>query len=256
MDWFAKALGFVMIALTLYVAVSSRPPVGAAIYHSFIPEKIDVMAVITLVDGTVGVYISFAGAHRLFDAGIKGKENLARVTSSSLSAIIIASTMRILLFMAALGIVVHGGTLDPANPAASVFERAAGGVGYKIFGIVLWSAAITSVIGSAYTSISFVTSFHSYLERNRRFIITIFIIISTIIFSLIGKPVNILIVAGALNGLILPIALSLILLPDTKHQIVGEYRHPLWMSIVGWIVVVAMSWMGVITITSELSKLF
>ena len=127
---------------------------------------------------------------------------------------------------------------------------------YKIFGIVLWSAAITSVIGSAYTSISFVTSFHSYLERNRRFIITIFIIISTIIFSLIGKPVNILIVAGALNGLILPIALSLILLAATKHQIVGEYRHPLWMSIVGWIVVVAMSWMGVITITSELSKLF
>jgi Mn2+/Fe2+ NRAMP family transporter len=42
-----------------------------------------------------------------------------------------------------------GGLLDPKNPAASVFQIASGNIGYKIFGIVLWSAAITSVVGSA-----------------------------------------------------------------------------------------------------------
>ena len=37
------------------------------------------MAIITLVGGTVGGYISFAGAHRLLDAGLGGKENTKEV---------------------------------------------------------------------------------------------------------------------------------------------------------------------------------
>ena len=256
MDWFAKILGFVMIALTLYVAISSQPPVAEAVYRSFIPEKISTVAIVTLVGGTVGGYISFAGAHRLLDAGIKGKAQLPQVTRSSITAILLASTMRILLFLAALGIVVAGGDLDGSNPAASVFKIAAGDIGYKIFGIVLWSAAITSVIGSAYTSVSFLKTFHTAFEKNYRFIITGFILFSTIIFSIVGQPIKVLMIVGALNGLILPFALALILLAVLKNKIVGDYKHPLWMGIAGWIVVVAMTWMGIKTIFRDLERLW
>lgn len=256
MDWFAKILGFVIIALTLYVAISSHPPVGEALYHSFLPEKLDTTAIVTLVGGTVGGYISFVGAHRLLDAGIKGKEQLPQVTQSSVSAILLASTMRILLFLAALGVVVGGNTLNSENPAASVFQIAAGNIGYKIFGIVLWSAAITSVIGSAYTSISFLKTFNPWLEKKNRAIITVFILFSTIIFSIIGKPVKVLIIVGAFNGLILPIALALILLASVKHRIVGNYKHPVWMRIAGWLVVVAMTWLGIRTIFNGMQQLW
>lgn len=256
MDWFAKILGFVMIALTLYVAISSHPPLTEALYRSFIPEKIDTTAIVTLVGGTVGGYISFAGAHRLLDAGIKGREQLPQVTRSSISAILLASTMRILLFLAALGVVVSGGILDSSNPAASVFQIAAGDIGYKIFGIVLWSAAITSVIGSAYTSVSFLKTFDPWLEKNNRAIITGFILFSTIIFSIIGRPVKVLIIVGALNGLILPFALGLILLASFKYRIVGDYKHPVWMSIAGWLVVIAMAWLGIKTILMDLPHLW
>ena len=248
MDWFAKILGFVMIGLTLYVAISSHPPVVQAVYHTFLPEKIDTSAIVTLVGGTVGGYISFAGAHRLLDAGIKGRQQLLQVTRSSVSAILLASTMRILLFLAVLGVVFSGGTLDSSNPAASVFQIAAGGIGYKIFGIVLWSAAITSVIGSAYTSVSFIKTFHPALEKNQRLIITAFILFSTIIFFVVGRPVKVLVVVGALNGLILPFALALMLIAVLKYRIVGNYKHPSWMSITGWLVVAAMTWMGAKTI--------
>jgi Mn2+/Fe2+ NRAMP family transporter len=244
MDWFAKFLGFVMIGLTLYVAISSHPPVAEAIYRSVIPEKIDTTAIVTLVGGTVGGYISFAGAHRLLDAGIKGKKQLPQVTRGSISAILLASTMRILLFLATLGIVVAGSTLDKTNPAASVFQISAGNIGYRIFGIVLWSAAITSVIGSAYTSVSFLRTFHPWLEKNHRAIITAFIIFSTIIFYALDKPpVKVLVIVGALNGFILPLALALILLATFRRKVVGDYKHPVWMSIIGWIVVIAMTWM-------------
>lgn len=255
MDWFAKILGMVMIGLTLFVAFKSNPPVLEALYRSVVPEKINLTAIVTLVGGTVGGYISFAGAHRLLDAGIKGKEQLKQVTRGSVSAILLASTMRILLFMAALGVVSNNGILDIKNPAASVFRIAAGTAGYKIFGIVLWSAAITSVVGSAYTSVSFLRTFHPWFEKNQRWIITAFIIFSTFIFAYVGKPVKVLVLVGALNGLILPISLGLMLLAVGRFTIMGNYKHPVWMSIIGWLVVLIMAWMGISAIITDLPRL-
>ncbi len=245
LDWFARILGLVMIALTLYVAFRSNPPLKEAVRYSFLPVKMDVNAILTLVGGTVGGYISFAGAHRLLDAGIKGREQLPSVTKGSVQAILLASGMRVLLFLAALGVLVTGVSLDPGNPAASVFRIAAGEWGYKIFGIVLWSAAITSVVGSAYTSVSFLRSVHPWLNRQHRWVLYIFVLFSTLVFCWIGKPVKTLLIVGALNGLILPVALAIMLLATRKETIVGTYKHPAWMTIIGWLVVAIMSWMGI-----------
>jgi Mn2+/Fe2+ NRAMP family transporter len=250
MDWFAKLLGFVMIGLTLYVAITSNPPVGEAVKRSFFPETISVTAIVTLVGGTVGGYISFAGAHRLLDAGISGKASLPAVSKSSVQAILLASAMRILLFLAALGVVVTGAVLNKDNPAASVFQIAAGDAGYRIFGVVLWCAAITSVVGSAYTSVSFLRSFHPGVIKNERLIITLFIVFSAIIFALVGRPVQVLVVVGTLNGFILPIALAMMLLAIRKSSLMKDYKHPVWLQIAGWAVVVVMSYLAVITIIS------
>ena len=248
MDLFAKVLGIVMILLTLYVVFVSNPPIGEALKRTFLPQKIDTMAIITLVGGTVGGYISFAGAHRLLDAGLTGTENTKEVGRSAVSAILIASTMRILLFLAALGVVSKGLSLDSSNPAASIFENAAGAIGYKIFGIIMWSAAITSVVGSAYTSISFFRSINKNFERQEKPMLIGFVLIALIVFLLVGKPVNILVVVGALNGFILPIALTLVLLGSLNKRIIGEYKHPKWLIAFGIVVVVATLYLSVATV--------
>jgi Mn2+/Fe2+ NRAMP family transporter len=248
-DIFAKLLGFIMIALTLYVAFQSHPPMGEAVLKTFIPDTIRESIILTIVGGTVGGYISFAGAHRLQEAGISGEENIQQVSKSAISAILIASTMRIILFVAALGIVWQGIALSTENPAATVFQTAAGQVGYKIFGLVLWSAAITSVVGSAFTSVTFAKLLHPAVTKNFRTIIVTFIVFSTIVFLIVGQPVKVLIMAGAINGLILPFALAIILLAAYKKNITGNYKHPYWMAIAGWIVVTAMAYMGIKTIS-------
>ena len=245
MDIFAKLLGFIMIGLTLYVAFQSHPPVGEAVIKTFVPDNINETIILTIVGGTVGGYISFAGAHRLLDAGISGEGYLKQVSKSAVSAILIASLMRILLFIAALGIVWQGITLSSENPAATVFQSAAGQAGYKIFGLVLWSAAITSVVGSAFTSVTFAKLLHHAVTKHFRYIIIAFIVFSTIIFLIVGQPVKVLVFAGAANGLILPFALSLMLLAAHKKNILGTYKHPYWLSAAGWIVVMVMSYMGV-----------
>lgn len=248
MDQFAKILGILMIVLTVYIAISSHPPLGDAIQHSFFPSTISTTAIVTLVGGTVGGYICFAGGHRLLDAGIKGQAALPQVNRSAVTGILITALMRFILFLAALGVIVHGGILNKANPPASVFKLAAGELGFRFFGVVMWSAAITSVVGAAYTSVSFLRTFHPWIEKNYRWLISFFIVFSTLIFLLIGEPVKILVTVGALNGLILPIALAVMLLAVRKHKLVGQYRHSTILLFVGWIVVILMTYMGVDTI--------
>lgn len=256
MDKFAQIMGLMMIVVTIYIVSTSNPPIGIAVARTFAPTEIDMMSIITLVGGTVGGYITFAGGHRLLDGGISGEEDIPEMNKSCFTGIGIASLMRILLFLATLGVISKGFTLDPANPPASVFKLAAGNVGYKIFGVVMWSAAITSVIGSAYTSVSFIKTFSDKLAKNEKLIITLFIIVSTIVFVFVGKPVKTLILVGALNGLILPITLGTMLIAAHKKSIVGDYKHPIWMTVFGALVVGIMAYLGANTLINQIPKLF
>ncbi|KIL43506.1 membrane protein [Jeotgalibacillus alimentarius] len=256
MDRFIQVLGFLMIGLTVFVMFQSQPPVGEAIIRSFIPETLDFLAIVTLVGGTVGGYITFAGGHRLLDAGLSGMKNIPEVNKSAVSAIGLASIIRIFLFLATLGVVAQGLDINPENPPASVFQLAAGNIGYKIFGVVMWSAAISSVIGAAYTSVSFIKTFSPVLAKYEKFLIVGFITVSTAIFTSIGQPVTLLILAGALNGLILPISLGVILLAAHNKKIVGEYNHPKWLTGFGILIVVVMAYLGGYTMINQLPELF
>lgn len=255
MDTFTKILGFIMIVLIVYVCYVSNPPLAEAATRTFMPLQIDALATVALVGGTVGGYITFAGAHRLLDAGISGKEHIPQINRGATTGILITALIRFLLFLASLGVIVAGAQIDAKNPSASVFQNAAGEIGYKIFGVVMFCAAITSVVGAAYTSVSFLRSLHTQIEQYQRFVIVGFIVFSTLIFLLVGQPVKVLVLAGILNGFILPIALGLILLGANKEKIVGDYKHPVWMQICGWIVVIVMAGLSIYTLTNDLGKL-
>ena len=63
-----------------------------------------------------------------------------------------------------------------------------------------------------------------------------------------GKPVRVLIMAGALNGFILPVALGLMLLAAYRKDIIGEYHHSKWLTALGVIVTAATLYLSVATI--------
>ena len=245
-DGVVKILGLAMIGLSVYVMFVSHPPYLKALKHSFFPASIDIKMIVAVVGGTVGGYISFAGAHRLLDAGIKGTGSLKQVNKSAVSGILVTAIMRFVLFLCALGVVSNGGILGKSNPAASVFQLAAGEAGYKFFGLVLWAAAITSVIGASYTSVSFMRSFHRRLEEKEKWVISIFIVTCTIVFILLKQtPSSILVMAGLLNGFILPLGLAILLLAVNDRKLFPVYRHSLFLQVAGWIVVVLMTWMSI-----------
>lgn len=243
MDSAVKWMGILMVVLTAYVAFSSRPSLNNLVTETFWPTRFNYTALLTIVGGTVGGYICFAGAHRMLEGSGVEKINLPSVRSSAATGILTASIMRYLLFLAALGVVNRGIVLDSANPAADVFRQAAGETGFRLFGIVMWCAAITSILGSAYTSVSFARTYMPWLQRNPEKGTIIFILSSTVVFLIWGKPVQLLLSAGLVNGFILPISLIILLLSVQKHK--NGYQHPKILTGIGWLIAVLLSWASI-----------
>jgi Mn2+/Fe2+ NRAMP family transporter len=242
----------------LYVAIVARPPIGEALLRTVWPTRIDPLRIVTIVGGTVGGYITFAGAHRLIDAGITGAEEIGPAVRSASLGIVVASAMRIVLFLGALGIVARGLAIDPANPPASVFRLAAGELGYRLFGIVMWAASITSVVGSAYTSISFLErrgDGATTSARTRAGLIIGFIALSTVVFLAVGRPVTILVLVGAINGLVLPLGLGAMLLAAIRSPYRATVRTPIAVWVAGLAVAAAMAALGGYSLVEQIPAL-
>ena len=253
LDVITKYLGIIKIGLTLIIVYTADPPILQAVHHTFIPEKISLLAIVTIVGGTIGGYITFSGAHRLIDAGVSGQSQMPFVIKSAGTGILISSIMRYILFLAAVGIVTKGIQLDKDNPAATIFESAGGRWGLFIFGIVLWSAAISSVIGASYTSFSFIKNLKFKIIKQERLIISGFIIFTTALFVIIGKPKELLLLAGLVNGFILPFALAIMLIASRKLPQLKQYAYPIWIQLSGWLVVLLMGTMSVFAVIEKIN---
>lgn len=263
-DTLTKVLGGVMIFVILVVIFIVQPPVGDALKNTFVPET-GVSAlfapITTLLGGTVGGYITFAGAHRLIDAGITGKDNMKQINKSSVMGIGIATIVRVLLFLAVLGVVTKFADVNlssSGNPAADAFKVGAGELGYRFAGLVLLCAALTSIIGAAYTSVSFLKTFHKSIADNENYWIIGFIGISTLIMLVLGTtPAVMLVLAGAFNGLILPVTLLICLVAAKNKKIMGaDYKHNMVLWGLGILVVLISAYIGIQTFTTQITKLF
>lgn len=256
LDRIVVVLGVVMILLTTFVAVTSRPPVGQALKNVVLPERIDLLVITTLIGGTVGGYITYAGAHRLLDSGLTGAQHAGEIARTSVIGIIVTGVMRVVLFLAILGVVASGVVLAKVNPAASAFQAAAGEFGLRAFGVILWAAAITSVIGASYTSVSFLTR-STTPERTRNLLTVGFIVIGTVLYIALGQaPVTLLIFAGAFNGVILPLGFAVIMwVAWRRRDLLHGYRYPAWLLVAGVLAWLLTLFLGIQSL-SGLGKLW
>ncbi len=258
MDRVVVLLGAVMIALTTFVAIKTQPPLGEALRQTVFPDTASFLVITTLIGGTVGGYIVYAGAHRLVDNGIKGERYVPQITRSSVTGVVITGVMRVLLFLAILGVVSSGKTLDALNPAADAFQQALGEAGKVVFGIIMWSAAVTSVVGASYTSTSFLKVMGPWVTRYERWVVCGFIVVSTTVFLVAATtPVKLLVFAGAFNGLILPFGLGILLwIAARRRDLLGGYRYPVWLIVIGtiaWGVTIYLGWNSITGITALFS---
>ena len=256
MDKVATLLAAIILITVLVVAVISQPPLGEVakgvtrVDYLLNPENNAFTALTTLLGGSCGGYIAFSGAHRLLDAGISGPENVGHVRKSVIQGCGTSGLVRILLFLAVLGTCMSG-TQWLAENAQIITDAANGGkpageFGYRLFGLCLFSAGVSSVVGAAFTSVSFLKTLHPFINKYERQFVVGFIAFSTLMMVIVGNAAQLLIVAGAFNGLILPITLGVMLIASRSKRIVGtEYKHPMPLIVLGAIVVCISLYSGI-----------
>lgn len=240
-DAVVLVLGVGMIVLTVIVAIVSQPPVGEALRQSVLPDSINFATVTTIVGGTVGGYITYSGAHRYLDSGKTGPENAPSVMRSALSGIVVTGIMRYVLFLAILGVVASGVVLDiesqVANPAGQAFAAVLGDAGIRIFGAIFWAAALSSVIGAAYTSATFLSAFSKRLGGGwpLQLATVAFIVVSLVVYLIVGTaPATLLVFVGGFNGLILPIGLTIFMyIGWFRPQLLRTDSYPKWLLVIG-----------------------
>ena len=114
-----------------------------------------------------------------------------------------------------------------------------------LFAVILLCASMSSVVGAAYTSVSFLKTLHPAIAKNQKQVTIGFIAVSTCIMAIFGGAAKLLVLAGAVNGLILPVSLSVILIAGHKKSIVGDYKHNRLLTIAGCIIAVLTLFFGI-----------
>ncbi|KJG40498.1 membrane protein [Photobacterium angustum] len=254
MDQMARYLGLFMIVLIAYVAMTSLPPMGETLKAAVIPTDINnlLLPTLTIVGGAVGGY--YTGAQRLVDVGLQGKENVGAIKKAAWAGISIAVVIRILLFLAVFGVIATGAVLETSNPAADAFRQGAGDVGYFIFGLVLFVASITSVVGNSYMAISLIKTLFPVVARNEKAWCVGFIIITSLGTVTMNMPILLLMLAGLINSIILPVVLAMVLAATRRKDIVGNYKHPMYLTVTGILIVVVMAAASLSNISNFMTK--
>ncbi|PTI56945.1 divalent metal cation transporter, partial [Staphylococcus succinus] len=106
------------------------------------------------------------------------------------------------------------------------------------------SSAIASPTGAAAT-ISSLLGWKGGMESKKyKYVFTLIIIVGIITSALGFEPLQVLLVAQALNGIILPVIAILIFIIINKKNLMGHYVNTIWLNIIGGFVVLVVSFLG------------
>nr|WP_317401694.1 hypothetical protein [Plesiomonas shigelloides] len=69
-----------------------------------------------------------------------------------------------------------------------------------------------------------------------------------------NMPILLLMLAGLVNSIILPIVLGMVLAATRRKDIVGSYQHPIYLTVIGAVIVLVMAVSSVANISNFVTK--
>lgn len=151
-------------------------------------------------------------------------------------------------------ILITAGALIQGTEVTSVVELAApleplmGGLAPIFISVGLFAAgfssAIASPMGAAATVSSFMHWKGGFQNRKYKLIFAIVIIIGIITSAIGFEPLEVLLIAQALNGIILPLIAIFIMIVINKKGLMGEFKNAGWLNVLGWIITAGVTFLG------------
>lgn len=163
-------------------------------------------------------------------------------------------------------ILITAGALIQGTEVTSVVELAApleplmGGLAPVFISVGLFAAgfssAIASPMGAAATVSSFMHWKGGFTNKKYKMIFALVIIIGIITSAIGFEPLEVLLIAQALNGLILPIIAIFIMIVINKKGLMGNFKNPLALNIAGYVITAGVTFLGAYSMFDAVTSFF
>ncbi len=239
-----------MVLAFLFAAIVIRPDVFAVL-GGLIPSMPDgsLLTIFALIGTTVVPYNLFLHASASKERW-SGKEAEQPARLESLISITIGGVISVLILtIAASSLGGRGVEITNARDMALALEPAYGSTAKYLIGIGLFGAGLTSAITAPMAAAYVFCETFPAKDPNQqklRFRISAFAVLGIgLAVALLGiKPIQLILVAQAANGLLLPIAAIFLLLVMNKASIMGTQTNSKWINIAGGLVILVTLFLG------------
>ncbi|EFK54546.1 Nramp family divalent metal transporter [Corynebacterium genitalium ATCC 33030] len=239
---FMTALVIILALIFLITAVAVKPDLGAMFKGIFVPGLPDgsVLTAIALIGTTVVPYNVFLHSNLVQEkwGDEPGKlslkkarvDNIVSISIGGLITLAIVATAASTLFAQGIAAESAAELAEPLRPVLGDFAPWALAIGLFAAGL---TSAIAGPLGAAY-AISGVLGWSSDLKDNRFRAIYLAVVLIGLVIAVTGvNPIQVIVLAQAANGILLPVVAFFLLYTMNNKKLLGDNANGLASNILG-----------------------
>lgn len=239
---FMTALVIILALIFLITAVAVKPDLGAMLKGIFVPGLPDgsVLTAIALIGTTVVPYNVFLHSNLVQEkwGDEPGKlslkkarvDNIVSISIGGLITLAIVATAASTLFAQGIAAESAAELAEPLRPVLGDFAPWALAIGLFAAGL---TSAIAGPLGAAY-AISGVLGWSSDLKDNRFRAIYLAVVLIGLVIAVTGvNPIQVIVLAQAANGILLPVVAFFLLYTMNNKKLLGDNANGLASNLLG-----------------------
>nr|WP_080875419.1 Nramp family divalent metal transporter [Oceanobacillus timonensis] len=239
---------------TMFVSASDVLRVLEGAFLPSIPEG-SILMIIALIGTTVVPYNFFIHASTVSEKW-SHVNDLKAVRTDTILSITVGGLITAAILITA-GALIQGTEVTSVVQLASPLEPLMGDLAPIFVSIGLFAAgfssAIASPMGAAVTVSSFMRWEGGFTNKKYKAVFSAVIILGIITSAIEFEPLEVLLVAQALNGIILPVIAIFIMVVVNKKNAMGKYVNRLWLNILGWLVTAVVIFLGTYSLVDAIN---
>ena len=250
------ALVGLMSVVFLLVAILTAPDLGDLVSGLFVPRIPSgaLLTVLALIGTTVVSYNLFLHASATLERwpnAERNDDNLVESRRDTLFSVALGGLITASVVVAASPLLGQGAEAANAATVAARLEPLLGRAAPLFFGIGLFAAGLTSAItaplAAAYAA-GGAMGWGSDLKSGRFRLLWAFVLLTGMFCGIFlgASPYQIILLAQAGNGIVLPLTLVLLLIVANRRAIMGKYRNSRLANVLGALVVLVISSLSLI----------
>lgn len=247
-------MGIIFITTVIVI----QPDFGAVLKGAFIPSipNGSLLTIIALIGTTVVPYNFFIHASSIHER-FNGIKDLRIVRIDTIVAIGLGGLISAAILITA-GTLIHGKEVTSLVELSEPLKPILGDLAPIFMSVGLFSAGLSSAIASPMGAAATISSCLRWKggvkSKKYRLVFAIVIFIGIITSSLGFEPLEVLLIAQALNGIILPLIAILIFVILNKKNMMGKFANGNVLNIIGLFVVLVVSFLGVYSLIDAIQS--